>query len=81
MYTSQGLMYGDDYADYLKSTDQGTTTIQLDDVPDWFDASKDCPVCGERVADHESVTVQDASGEIFACVLDGATRTMPDPMY
>ena len=80
MYTSQGLMFGNDYAEYLKDTDQGTTTVQLDDPPEWFGPERNrewCPVCQEAVAGHESVTVQDASGEVIACVFDGETRTPP----
>jgi hypothetical protein len=70
MYTSQGYMTADDYQEYLKDTDQGSTEIQLDDPPAWFTEIMPifCPVCPGKVLDHESVTVLDASGEIYACV-------------
>ena len=81
MYTSQGRMPAADYAEYLKDTDQGWTTIQLDDPPEWFEVGcedgRDCPVCGKCVGCHESVTVTDASGEIFECVFDGERQTLP----
>jgi hypothetical protein len=71
MYTSQGLMTHEDYADHLKDTDNGTTTVDLDDPPLWFDASPTtvCANCRKTYAVHEdsTVTVQDASGEVIAC--------------
>jgi hypothetical protein len=70
MYTTHGYMTADDYQEYLKDTDNGSTEIQLDDVPRWAAhlPVQPCPVCGAAVYTHESVTVLDASGEIYACV-------------
>lgn len=70
MYTIHGLMTGEDYAEYLKNTDQGTTDVYLDDVPEWFDVPAECPICPIDVAAHEAFGVTDASGEIFACLVD-----------
>lgn len=71
MYTSQGLMTHEDYQDYLKDTDNGTTSVDLDDPPLWFDArpATVCANCRKTYSDHEDsgVTVQDASGEVIAC--------------
>jgi hypothetical protein len=79
MYTSHGLMTGEDYAEYLKDTDQGTTDVHLDDVPEWFEVPKTCPVCTVPPLDHDFFTVQDASGEIFACMNDsGDWRKLGD---
>jgi hypothetical protein len=76
MYTSHGYMTHADYQEYLKDTDQGSTVVNLDDPPLWFSATE-CP-CGRPLDDHESVTVQDASGEIYACS-EGWTE--PAPAY
>lgn len=70
MYTTHGLMTGGDYAEYLKDTDQGTTDIHLDNVPEWFEMPAECPVCTVPVSEHETFRVTDASGEIFACYVD-----------
>lgn len=69
MYTTHGLMTFDDYREYLKDTDNGTTTVDLDNPPPWFDAAGTCHNCRKTYADHEdnTVTVQDASGEVIAC--------------
>jgi len=73
MYTTHGLMHADDYAEYLKDTDQGSTDICVIDgivggsLPDWLDLSVPCPVCPEALWNHEAVRVADASGEVFAC--------------
>lgn len=88
MYTSQGLMHAADYAEHLKDTDQGSTEIDVADWiyghgPDWFDFSQPCPLDGEALWNHDSVTVADASGEVFACVYDGEACRMPgsEPTY
>lgn len=70
-YTSQGYMTHADVQETLKDMDMGTTVIDLQDPPAWFLTSFptftiSCP-CGVPLMEHESVTVQDASGEIFMC--------------
>lgn len=83
MYTSQGYMTHADYAEHLKDTDQGSTVIQLDDMPEWFvnHMPNVCPACDDYVLNHESVTVADASGEIYACVDEaGESHTLPEPI-
>jgi len=72
MYTTRGLMTHADYQEYLKDTDQGSTEIYLNDPPAWFTLTE-CP-CGAPLSEHESVTVQDASGEIYRC-----SEGWPDP--
>lgn len=85
-YTTRGLMTGEDYAEHLKGTDQGTTDVQLDDPLERFaePATGRCPVCGESMTLHDTVTVHDASGEIIACLPDGGewhTLRDNDPIY
>lgn len=70
MYTTHGLMTGEDYAEYLKDTDQGTTIVHLDNVPEWFTAPAECPICTVPVSEHEMFNVTDAGGTIFACYVD-----------
>lgn len=77
MYTTHGLMTAEDYREHLKDTDQGTTEIDLDDVPAWFDAGKPCPVCPEMIWNHVRVLVADASGEVFACDDGDGWQTLP----
>lgn len=81
-YTTHGYMTQADMEQYWYDTDQGTTTVMLDDPPDWFDMPEHCPVCGDPMdaGSHEAVRVVDASGEIYACLpLDGDWRCLPDP--
>lgn len=66
MYTTHGYMTHADYREYLKDTDQGSTVIDPADPPLWFDVQGQCP-CGLDIEVHESVTVHDASGEIWMC--------------
>lgn len=78
MYTSQGLMTSADFQEYLKDTDQGVTVIDPDAPPEWFDVAGECTVCRQPIKEHESLTVTDASGEIFACVDDdGEPHELP----
>jgi hypothetical protein len=67
-YTSQGWMSHEDARETLRDMDMGTTEIALDDPPEWFDTTQDCPVCESGMDDHEAVRVTDASGEIIACL-------------
>lgn len=81
-YTPQGHMTAADLADHRKLTDTGATTVYpYEQDPVWHATHPaDCPVCGDRVADHDAVRVGDASGEIFACLYAGAAdwQTLPD---
>jgi hypothetical protein len=87
MYTTHGLMDAGDYAEHLTDHDLGTTDVQLDDPPEWFVGTPTghCPVCGDPINDHDTVTVQDASGEIIACLPDGGEwhtlRENDHPIY
>lgn len=72
-YTSQGWMSNADIQEIRKDMDMGSTEITLDDPPEWFDITQDCPVCESPVEKHEAVRVGDASDDIFACLpLDAA---------
>lgn len=69
-----------DWQEHLKDTDQGASTIDVEDPPVGLDLDVDCPVCGEPVGGHDQVRVADASGEIFACLAFGAAarwQTLP----
>ena len=72
-YTSQGWASHGDIQEIRKDMDMGSTDIQPDDPPEWFDTAQTCPVCGSGMDDHEAGRVADASGEIYACLpLDAA---------
>lgn len=70
MYTSHGYMMQGDYLDFIKDTDQGTTDVYLDDVPEWFEMPAECPACTIPVSEHEAFRATDASGEAYACLVD-----------
>jgi hypothetical protein len=76
-YTTQGFMTSAEVADLYADSDLGSILVSIDDAPEWFDASIMCPVCGKAVWNHESVTVVRASGEIFACEIDGERTELP----
>lgn len=66
-YTTQGLMTSDDVEEYLDDTDQNVTLVDLADSPDWFTFPEACPICGTTEESHDTVTVEQASGEIIDC--------------
>lgn len=70
-YTTQGAMTAADLAEYKADHDLGATTHPGDDLPEWMDEHADCPLCGQKLLDHDHVTVGRASGEIEACEIDG----------
>lgn len=73
-----------DWDDHHRQRDTGVSTYPCDDLPAFLDPAATCPVCAWRgalsLAEHDSVTVLDASGEIVSCVdADGRAETAADP--
>ncbi len=66
-YTTQGYMTWEDIRDWEEDTDNGVIHVSLADPPEWFEAPDICPIDGEPITEHVSVTVTRASREIVNC--------------
>ncbi len=66
-YTTQGYMTWEDIRDWEEDNDEGVVHVALDDPPEWFEPPDVCPIDGNPIAEHESVTVTRAGGTIVGC--------------